>query len=433
MAVGEQNWQEVKLGDLAEYVTVGYVGPMAHEYLSSGIPFLRSQDIKPYRIDVSDITYISETFHEKIKKSALQPGDVVIVRTGRPGTSAVIPESLSVANCSDMVIVRPGTNLDSRFLCYYINSIAQDHVSAYSVGAVQQHYNVGSAKELKILLPPLPEQQAIARILGALDDKIELNRRMNHTLEEMARTLFKSWFVDFDPVTAKAEGRVPYGMNAETASLFPAEFEETGDDYFYEIPKGWTLKNLDDVADYENGLALQKFRPEGIESLPAIKIRELRQGFADESSDRVSPNIKASCILEDGDVVFSWSGSLMIDLWCGGKGALNQHLFKVTSGKYPKWFYYFWTEHHLVDFQDIAEGKATTMGHIQRHHLTSAKVVVPSDDILGRADKTIAPLLDSIIKNRVQNKTLITIRDSLLPKLMSGEVSVRNGALGGVA
>ena len=250
MAVSEQNWQEVKLGDLAEYVTVGYVGPMAHEYLSSGIPFLRSQDIKPYRIDVSDITYISETFHEKIKKSALQPGDVVIVRTGRPGTSAVIPESLSVANCSDMVIVRPGQNLDSRFLCYYINSIAQDHVSAYSVGAVQQHYNVGSAKELKILLPPLPEQQAIARILGALDDKIELNRRMNHTLEEMARALFKSWFVDFDPVTAKAEGRVPYGMNAETAFLFPAEFEETDEGV---IPKGWKIGTVGEVFDLTMG------------------------------------------------------------------------------------------------------------------------------------------------------------------------------------
>lgn len=423
--MSEQNWQEVKLGDIAEYVTVGYVGPMAHEYLTSGIPFLRSQDIKPYRIDFTDITYISETFHEKIKKSALRPGDVVIVRTGRPGTAAVIPDTLPISNCSDMVIVRPGSDLDSRFLCYYINALAQDHVSAYSVGAVQQHYNVGSAKELPLPLPPKKEQEKIARILGALDDKIELNHRMNHTLEEMARALFKSWFVDFDPVTAKAEGRVPFGMNAETASLFPAEFEETGDDYFSEIPKGWTLKNLDDVANYENGLALQKFRPEGNDSIPAIKIRELRQGFADESSDRVSPNIKASCILEDGDVVFSWSGSLMIDLWCGGKGALNQHLFKVTSEKYPKWFYYFWTEHHLVDFQDIAEGKATTMGHIQRHHITSAKVVVPSDDVLEKADKAFQPLLNSIVKNRIQIKTLSSIRDSLLPKLLSGELRVK--------
>jgi type I restriction enzyme S subunit len=248
--VSERNWQEVKLGDIAEYVTVGYVGPMAHEYLSSGIPFLRSQDIKPYHIDFTDITYISQAFHDKIKKSALRPGDVVIVRTGRPGTAAVIPDTLPVSNCSDMVIVRPGINLDSRFLCYYINALAQDHVSAYAVGAVQQHYNVGSAKELKLLLPDLPEQQAIARILAVFDDKIELSRHMNHTLEEMARLLFKSWFVDFDPVTAKADDRVPFGMNAETASLFPSEFEETDEG---SIPKGWTIGMVGETFDLTMG------------------------------------------------------------------------------------------------------------------------------------------------------------------------------------
>ncbi len=393
--------------------------------LQRGIDITKAQQ-RPGIVPVVSSGGIS-SYHDTAYAKA--PG-VVLGRKGTIGTVFYITDDYWPHDTS--LWVRDFHNNDPRFVYYFFKSMASD-LAALDVGTANPALNRNHVHPIVVQWPELPEQRAIARILGALDDKIELNRRMNHTLEEMARALFKSWFVDFEPVTAKVEGRVPFGMNAETASLFPAEFEETGDDYFYEIPKGWTLKNLDDVADYENGLALQKFRPEGIESLPAIKIRELRQGFADESSDRVSPNIKASCILEDGDVVFSWSGSLMIDLWCGGKGALNQHLFKVTSGKYPKWFYYFWTEHHLVDFQDIAEGKATTMGHIQRHHLTSAKVVVPSDDILGRADKTIAPLLDSIIKNRVQNKTLITIRDSLLPKLMSGEVSVRNGALGGVA
>jgi len=392
--------------------------------LQRGIDITKTQQ-RPGIVPVVSSGGIS-SYHDT--SFAKAPG-VVLGRKGTLGTVFYIQEDYWPHDTS--LWVRDFHGNDARFVYYFFKSISPDLV-ALDVGTANPALNRNHVHPIVVDWPPVPEQQAIARILGALDDKIELNRRMNHTLEEMARALFKSWFVDFDPVTAKAEGRVSFGMNAETMSLFPAEFEETGDDYFSEIPKGWTLKNLDDVASYENGLALQKFPPKGIESLPAIKIRELRQGFADESSDRVSPNIKASCILEDGDIVFSWSGSLMIDLWCGGRGALNQHLFKVTSENYPKWFYYFWTEHHLVDFQDIAEGKATTMGHIQRHHITSAKVVVPSDAVLEKADKVFQPLLNSIIKNRIQIKTLATIRDALLPKLLSGELRVKNVAIGEV-
>jgi type I restriction enzyme S subunit len=169
---------------------------------------------------------------------------------------------------------------------------------------------------------------------------------------------------------------------------------------------------------------LQKYRPEGTAFLPVIKIRELRQGYANESSEKASPKIKKSCVIDDGDMIFSWSGSLMIDIWCGGKGALNQHLFKVTSEKYPMWFYYFWTNYHLPNFQNIAEGKATTMGHIQRHHLNLARTVIPPNEILLKANKLIHPLMNLIIKNRVQSRVLESIRDALLPKLLSGEVRV---------
>ncbi len=312
------------------------------------------------------------------------------------------------------------------FYYYYFNSLeGRQNVETIIQQVAAAGIRGSDLERLDVPVPPISEQSAIARILGALDDKIELNGRMNHTLEMMARALFKSWFVDFDPATAKAEGRAPFGMSAETAGLFAAEFVETGNDVFTSIPKGWQLSSLADIANYENGLALQKYRPEGAEILPVIKIRELRQGFANESSEKASPNIKPSCIIDDGDVIFSWSGSLMIDLWCGGKGALNQHLFKVTSEKYPKWFYYFWTYYHLTDFQNIAAGKATTMGHIQRHHLATAKVIVPPDDILARADKLVRPMMDSIVKNRVQSRTLASIRDALLPRLLSGEVRVK--------
>jgi len=189
-------WREVMLEEVADELTVGYVGPMASEYVPSGIPFLRSQNVEPLRVIQDDIKFITPDFHKRISKSALSPGDVVIVRTGKPGACTVMPDSLPVANCSDLVIVRCGKKLDARFLAYYVNTVAAHHVSAHLVGAVQQHFNVGSARKLKMLLPEIGEQRAIASVLGSLDDKIELNRRMNETLEALAQSLFKSWFVD---------------------------------------------------------------------------------------------------------------------------------------------------------------------------------------------------------------------------------------------
>lgn len=413
--MSEQNWQEVKLGALAEYVTVGYVGPMAHEYLSSGIPFLRSQDIKPYRIDVSDITYISETFHEKIKKSALQPGDVVIVRTGRPGTSAVVPKSLSVANCSDMVIVRPGQNLDSRFLCYYINSIAQDHVSAYSVGAVQQHYNVGSAKELKILLPPLPEQRAIARILGALDDKIELNRRMNHTLEEMARALFKSWFVDFDPVTAKAEGRVPFGMNAETASLFPAEFEETEEG---NPPKGWRYTKIGEVmTNYDSRRVplsgAQRSRRQGIYPYYGAA------SVMDHIDDYLFEGIYL-LVGEDGSVVDNEGMAVTQYVW--GKFWVNNHAHVIQGINGIS------TEHLYLHYKFEPISPYVTgavQPKINQGNLNSMPFLLPSKEVAEAFTNAIKPWFAKFRANQEEIRTLSSIRDSLLPKLMSGDMRVK--------
>jgi len=248
-------------------------------------------------------------------------------------------------------------------------------------------------------------------------------------LEGIARTIFKSWFVDFDPVRSQltlssgggAAGQQSCRMDVETTALFPDSFEEVDGRM---IPAGWQIKPLDRIAHYQNGLALQKYPPEDNEYLPVIKIRELRQGRPDNRSGKASPNIKSSCVIEDGDVVFSWSGSLLVDLWCGGRGALNQHLFKVTSKRYPKWFYYYWTKHHLDEFRRIAAGKATTMGHIKRSHLSSALTNVPPDELLKTADKAIGPVIDRIIVNNLESRTLATLRDTLLPKLISGELRV---------
>ena len=269
------------------------------------------------------------------------------------------------------------------------------------------------------------EQRAIAHVLGTLDDKIELNRRMNETLEAMARALFRSWFVDLEPVRAKMEGRwrpgesLP-GLPSHLHPLFPDRLvpSELGD-----IPEGWQVRGLDGIADFTNGLALQRFPPEGDEWLPVIKIAEMRRGYT-EKTGKASASIDPKYIVSDGDVLFSWSGSLELVLWSHGRGALNQHLFKVTSDEFPRWFYWGWLHEHLDDFRGIAAGKATTMGHIQRHHLTDAKVAVPPEELLEAANGMLDSLVEQQVAHAVQNRDLATVRDTLLPRLVSGGLRV---------
>lgn len=252
-----------------------------------------------------------------------------------------------------------------------------------------------SIMEYPIKLPPLPTQQKIAAILSSLDDKIKLNNKINTNLQQQAQSLFKNWFVDYEPFGGK-------------------------------MPEGWKVGKLSEIADYLNGLAMQKFRPlEGEEGLPVLKIKELRQGCYDESSELCSPSrIKPEYIIHDGDVIFSWSGSLLVDIWCGGTCGLNQHLFKVTSKTYEKWFYYLWTKHHLDRFIFLAADKATTMGHIKREELDKAEVVIPDDKTYQQLTSVIKPIIDEIINNRIENRKLSQIRDGLLPKLMNGEIEI---------
>lgn len=319
--------------------------------------------------------------------------------------------------------VVPKTDLDMRWLYYAVKH--------YKLGEVDDGSPIPSTTRaavymLELDVPPKHEQQAISRILGTLDDKIELNGKENETLEAMARALFKAWFVDFEPVRAKMEGRwrrgqsLP-GLPAHLYDLFPDRLVESE---FGEIPEGWEMRSLDSIANYLNGLALQKFPPESeTEFLPVIKIAQLRAGNTN-GADKASQQIKPEYVVVDGDVLFSWSGSLEVEVWNGGRGALNQHLFKVTSNDVPKWFYFFATRQHLSDFRAIAAGKATTMGHIQRKHLTDARIAVAPPESMKKFDAVIASLFDQLVSNAQQSRSLAQLRDTLLPKLISGELRV---------
>ena len=311
--------------------------------------------------------------------------------------------------------LKPKVDMDLRWayfclLTYDINGM--DSGSAIPSTSRDEFY------KLPVAVPSKAEQREIAQALAYFDDRITLLHETNATLEAIAQALFKSWFVDFDPVRAKLEGRTPEGMDEATAALFPDGFEasELG-----LVPRGWRVKPLDEVANFLNGLALQKFPPMDDAWLPVIKIAQLRKGDT-VGADRAGRNLKPVYVIQNGDVLFSWSGSLEVEVWCGGEGALNQHLFKVTSDKYPKWFYYLWTKHHLDHFRQIAASKATTMGHIQRAHLSQAKVVVPPDVFVSAVGECFGPLLDRWIATALQAQTLATLRDTLLPRLISGQL-----------
>lgn len=313
-------------------------------------------------------------------------------------------------------IVKGNERARTRFLEYAV--LAAD-LTPYLTGAVMPKLTQGNLNKIQIPCPPLSEQDAVIGVLGALDDRIDLLRQTNATLESIAQALFKSWFFDFDPVRAKAEGREPEDMDAATAALFPAEFEDSA---LGLIPKGWTVRSLDSFATYLNGLALQKYPAESEdEYLPVIKIAQLRAGHTN-GSDRASARLKPEYVVRDGDVLFSWSGSLEVEFWCGGEGALNQHLFKVTSSEVPKWFYYLATKHFLPGFREIAAHKATTMGHIQRGHLTASRLALPPAPVIQALSSVMGPLLERRINGALQARELAAVRDSLLPRLISGRL-----------
>ncbi len=390
-------WRDCKLGDVLE-LKRGYDLPSHHRH-PGPVPIVSSSGPSGFHSD-----------------AMVQAPGVVTGRYGTIGEVFFVTQDFWPLNTT--LYVRDFKGSDPKFVSYFLKTI--DFYSCSDKAAVPG-VNRNHLHELPVRVPPLAEQRAIARILGALDDKIELNRKMNATLEAMARALFKSWFVDFDPVRAKAEGRAPSGMDAETAALFPSEFVESE---LGAIPKGWSIEPLDSLAEFRNGLALQKFRPaEGAPSLPVVKIAQLRTGQPD-SGEWATDDIPVDCILENGDVVFSWSGSLTVVVWCGGRAALNQHLFRVTSAHKPKWFYLQWLLHHLPEFQRIAGDKATTMGHIQRHHLRAARCIVPDRSVLDAAGHLLAPLLERTIALDLERRQLARLRDELLPRLISGELSV---------
>lgn len=399
----------------------------------AGLPLIATNCVKNSTLYpvFEKVRYVDRHTYETWFRGHPTPGDLIFVCKGSPGQVCLTPDPVNFCIAQDMVAVRPDpAKIYPPYLFAALRSDEiQSSISNMHVGTLIPHFKKGDFDKLAIPLIDDAAQRFLGDIYLAVTEKIELNRRMNATLEAMAQAIFRDWFVDFGPICRKLAGEtdpvailgnliLDHTRAAELAALFPNALEDDG------LPEGWRSEALDQIAEFLNGLALQKFPARaGEPDLPVIKIAELRNGVS-AKSNRASRDLPGKYVIDDGDYIFSWSGSLLAKVWSEGEGALNQHLFKVSSRQFPQWFYAGWVQHHLPEFQMIAASKATTMGHIQRGHLSAAMTVCPDEPCLGAMDQIMAPIWQLMLHNDLENRTLAETRDYLLPRLMSGQVRV---------
>ncbi|HBQ3044710.1 TPA: restriction endonuclease subunit S [Klebsiella quasipneumoniae subsp. similipneumoniae] len=420
----------------------------------TGYPFLSFKDIFYNYFLPDSLTQLVQSTDKERASCSVRRGDVFLTRTSETmhelGMSSVALKDYTDATFNGFCKrLRPKetSELEPEYVGYYLRSpVFRQSMLAFSTMSTRASLNNEMISRLEISYPDRKIQKKIANILLSLDEKIAISRAINQTLEQMSQTLFKSWFVDFDPVIdnaldagnpipealqSRAELRQKVRNNvdfkplpADIRALFPADFEETDLGW---APKTWKVESLNRIANFQNGLALQKFRPRNNEEeyLPVLKIADLRAGYIN-NEERATVDIIDSCKVYDGDMIFSWSGTLMIDIWTGGNAALNQHLYKVTSQKYPQSFYLMWTKQHLSKFQHIAEAKAVTMGHIKKGDLNDSLCLIPSSLLVDKYDSIVGKYFTKIKNQRLLNNQLTALRDTLLPKLISGELSLED-------
>ncbi|WP_461226146.1 restriction endonuclease subunit S [Lacticaseibacillus suihuaensis] len=323
-------------------------------------------------------------------RSHLQPGDILFVNKGTPGKVAMVPEPVNFVAAQDMVGLRIKPEYDTKYVFALLKSSKiRKRIDDMQVGTLIPHFKKSDFSNLKIkIIVDKNYQRKIGSLYFDIFNKQYFNQQINKNLLKVETMIFDNWV---------------------------------------ENTKSETITSLDKIATYQNGIAMQKFPPADDSAvLPVLKIRELNQDCVDSNSDLVTSGVKENVKVYDGDLIFSWSGTLLAKLWTGGDAALNQHLFKVTSTRYPKWFYYLWTLRHLREFQHIAADKKTTMGHIKRKDLTDAKVIIPSHEEFMQLDTILSPIIQQIINNGIESKYLMQLRDLLLPKLLSGDIDLSN-------
>ncbi|WP_437675739.1 restriction endonuclease subunit S [Sorangium sp. So ce131] len=412
----------------------GEYRPRSNEFSTEGVAFIRAADMHHGRVLFNTAEKINDVAHRRIRKGIGARGDVLLSHKGTVGKVALVHDDAPPFVCSPQTTLWRcldlGT-LNPRFLFALLRSATfQSRLDALKGETDMADYvSLTTQRTLTIPVPPIREQRAIADVLGTLDDKIELNRRMNETLDAMARALFKNWFVDFDPVRVKMEGRAPVGMDAQTAALFPDSFEEHRD---LTVPKRWRTRSLYNSATYINGAAYRDFHfTTEPGALPVIKIAELKSGLTQQTKF-TRTIIAEKYQINNSDILFSWSGnpdtSIDTFVWHRGQGWLNQHIFKVVPHRdNQRLFVLYLLKWLRPRFAEIARNKQTTgLGHVTAEDMRRITVVEPPDPVLDAFNIVAGPLYQRWYANLHESESLAELRDLLLPRLLSGELRIKD-------
>ena len=432
----EGKWPYLTLDKLAESpITYGVVKPGPED--PSGIRFIRGGDVADGRINVEALRTITPDISEQYKRTLLHGGEIVVSLVGNPGQVAIVPESLRGANIARQVgLVRLSSKIDPRFVKYFLLSPqGQDSLGTRSMGSVQQVINLRDLRTVKIPVPPLQEQQAIACILGAMDDKIELNRRMNQTLEGMARAIFKSWFVDFDPVRAKAAGQQPPSLAPHVADLFPSEFEESN---LGEIPRGWRPVALGSMVETTKGRSYKSSElVESDAALVTLKSFARGGGYRPEGLKSYSGTYRPKQVVEPGELVIACTDVTQAAEVIGRPAivrksrqfntlvaSLDTLIVRPHNSAVTRSFLYFLCGTYAFTAHTYAYTTGTTVLHLAKDAIPSFKFAQPPSLLVQVFDRLAVPILGKLDSSATENDLLAATRDTLLPKLISGELRV---------
>jgi type I restriction enzyme S subunit len=378
----------------------------ADTYVTSGVPVIRGNNISDTRAFVDEFVYVSEQTADELHACNVFSGDLVFPHRGAIGQVGIIPASETprfMLSTSLMKLTCDQEIVDPLFVFYFFRSTLGRHAllqHASTVGTPGIGQPLTSLRSIRLPVPSLPEQRAIAHILGTLDDKIELNRRRNQTLEAMARALFQDWFVDFGPVRAKMEGREPY-LPAELWRLFPERLDEAGK------PAGWDTVRLDDALILQRGFDLPA--AERVSGEYPVMAASGINGFHDRYMVR-GPGVTTGRSGVLGRVFF-----VQGDFW-----PLNTSLWVKEFKRVSPVFAF-----HLLrglDFEMFNAGSAVPT--LNRNHVHNLPITIPTPEIATEFDAQVVPLMKQQRANDEESKTLAQLRDTLLPKLISGELRV---------
>jgi len=412
----------VLMNDLIEEISMGPFGSniKVDNFISKGVPVLKGANVAGVKLIEDSFNYITDEKAKSLKKANAKRGDIVITHRGTLGQICYIPhdskfDNYVISQSQFRVTLNTDLVCPVYFVYYFHTNEGQRRLLANKsyVGVPALAQATTNFKIIDFPLVNIDIQKKIASILSTLDKKIELNNQINQKLESMAKTLYDYWFVQFD--FPDVDGK-PYKSSG--GKMVYSEELKRG------IPLGWEVDSLWNIADYFNGLAMQKHRPTTKEFLRVIKIKEMNEGFSDKT-EHAKIDINEKAIVNNGDILFSWSATLDVKIWTQGIGALNQHIFKVTSKKYPKTFFYFELLNYLQHFKMMADKRKTTMGHITQEHLKQSRIVIPPNNLIKILDKKLKPMLDKKVLLEVENQKLTQLRDWLLPMLMNGQVKVK--------